>query len=39
MTALCEQGGFFMRNYQFGRVFLLENMRAIRIYKAKCLEN
>lgn len=27
-----------MRNYRFGRVFLLENMRAIRIYKANALK-
>ena len=30
---------FFMRNYQFGRVFLLAIRRAIRIYKTQCLEN
>jgi len=30
---------FFMRNYRFGRVFLLAIRRAIRIYKTQCLEN
>lgn len=38
-TALCEQGGFFMRNYRFGGVFLLAIRRAIRIYKTQFLEN